>query len=341
MIPRLDLDDVTYQDLTSEALASIPKLCPAWTDYNASDPGITLIELFAWLCEMLIFRVDQITDDNRWKYLWLLNGPAWVPPVPPDQPGALDAATRSTALALRTPSRAVTTADYEYLVARVFPAWAVARGFAQTEAEVTSQIGRVRCLGETDLATAGGGAPPPIARGHLSVVIIPSASSGSSSPWAPPAALLAQIGGFLEDKRLLTNFVHVVGPRVALLRVEAALFLYPNATGAAVKAAAIASLIALLHPLTGGPDGRGWPFQRNLYISDLYATLQAVPGVNFVSTDPLVAPVVQLWIAGAGSPVSEVDLTSYDVLWLTADQCLLQTWEPVGYPIGRQYVQTE
>ena len=49
-----NLDDRTFQDLVREARAMIPRYCPEWTDHNLSDPGITLIELFAWMVEVLL-----------------------------------------------------------------------------------------------------------------------------------------------------------------------------------------------------------------------------------------------------------------------------------------------
>ena len=47
-----NLDDRTYADLVAEALAMIPARAPEWTNFNPTDPGVTLIELFAYLAEM-------------------------------------------------------------------------------------------------------------------------------------------------------------------------------------------------------------------------------------------------------------------------------------------------
>ena len=76
-----DLDDRTWQDLVDEMRALIPKYAPQWTDHNPSDLGITLIELFAWLGEGIIFRLNQTPEKN---YLALLNllGITRDPPTP-------------------------------------------------------------------------------------------------------------------------------------------------------------------------------------------------------------------------------------------------------------------
>ncbi|MFC7387815.1 putative baseplate assembly protein [Sphaerisporangium rhizosphaerae] len=75
--PRLD--DRRWDDLVEEARALIVQYAPGWTDHNASDPGITVIELLAWLTEMEIFQLDQVSDRHRRAFLRL----AGVPTAPP------------------------------------------------------------------------------------------------------------------------------------------------------------------------------------------------------------------------------------------------------------------
>jgi len=69
------IDDRRYQDLLDEALARIPVHNPEWTNFNASDPGVTLIEVFAFLTESLLYRANQIPERNRRKFLSLLGIP--------------------------------------------------------------------------------------------------------------------------------------------------------------------------------------------------------------------------------------------------------------------------
>ncbi|MGW3347192.1 putative baseplate assembly protein [Nonomuraea rubra] len=67
-----NLDDRTWQDLVDEMRALIPKYAPQWTDHHPSDLGITLIELFAWLGESIIFRLNQTPEKNYLAFLNLL-----------------------------------------------------------------------------------------------------------------------------------------------------------------------------------------------------------------------------------------------------------------------------
>jgi hypothetical protein len=70
-----NLDDRRYQDLLDEALARVPVHNPEWTNFNKSDPGVTLLELFAFLTENLLYRCNQIPERNRRKFLQLLGVP--------------------------------------------------------------------------------------------------------------------------------------------------------------------------------------------------------------------------------------------------------------------------
>ena len=76
-----NLDDRKFQDIVREARSKIPQYCPQWTDYNLSDPGITLVELFAWMVDMLLYRLNRVTDRNYIKFMELI-GIQLKPPKP-------------------------------------------------------------------------------------------------------------------------------------------------------------------------------------------------------------------------------------------------------------------
>jgi hypothetical protein len=72
MIPPPKLDDRTFHDIVEEAISMIPRYAPEWTNHNPSDPGITLIELAAWMTDLLIYRLNQVPDKNYVAFLNLL-----------------------------------------------------------------------------------------------------------------------------------------------------------------------------------------------------------------------------------------------------------------------------
>lgn len=61
-LPVVNLDDRKFQDLVDEAKRRIPKHCPEWTNHNLSDPGVALIELFAWMTELTLYQLNQVPD---------------------------------------------------------------------------------------------------------------------------------------------------------------------------------------------------------------------------------------------------------------------------------------
>jgi hypothetical protein len=71
-LPIPVLDNITFDELVDEAIQLIPQHSREWTDHNVHDPGRTLIELFAWLAEMQIYQLDQISDENYLQFFKLV-----------------------------------------------------------------------------------------------------------------------------------------------------------------------------------------------------------------------------------------------------------------------------
>jgi hypothetical protein len=74
-IPHYNLDDRGFEDLVNEMLARIPGHTPEWTNPRLGDPGRTLIELFAWLADTVLYRANLIPERQRLAFLRLLNIP--------------------------------------------------------------------------------------------------------------------------------------------------------------------------------------------------------------------------------------------------------------------------
>ncbi|MCP4148742.1 MAG: hypothetical protein GY757_13425, partial [bacterium] len=78
-LPIPSLDDRRFEDLVEEAGKLIPVYAPRWTDHNIHDPGITVIDLAAWLTETAIYRLNLVTEERKLKYLEIMG----VTPKPP------------------------------------------------------------------------------------------------------------------------------------------------------------------------------------------------------------------------------------------------------------------
>jgi hypothetical protein len=267
-----DLDDLDFNDLVNEAVASIPTIYPAWTNFNPSDPGITLVELFAWLADMMIYRTGQIPDQTYWSYLTLLGGSGSPPAGMP-----LDQAIQATVAQLRVPHRALTAADYATLVNLNF-----------------ARLALVDCLPEFNVRAS----PPGPAPAHVSVIVAPTPED-PSQPWTEPRPdLVADILRFFgDDRRLITTSVHVAGPSYVRVLIKAWLYLTVDASQSGesvnkVVDAAERALASYFHPWSGYPSptstgwplvpGNGWPLGRGVHASEICSVLSAIAGVDHV-----------------------------------------------------------
>lgn len=80
-LPVPNLDDRRFQDLVDDAKRLVQLRCPEWTDHNVSDPGVTLIETFAFMTDQLLYRLNQVPDRVYLKFLDLI-GLRMLPPTP-------------------------------------------------------------------------------------------------------------------------------------------------------------------------------------------------------------------------------------------------------------------
>src|SRR6201999_247738 len=84
-LPVPNLDDRRFQDLVDDAKRLVMRRCPEWTDHNVSDPGVTLIETFAYMTDQLLFRLNQVPDRMYVKFLDMI-GLRLIPATPAEVP---------------------------------------------------------------------------------------------------------------------------------------------------------------------------------------------------------------------------------------------------------------
>ncbi|NJP12203.1 MAG: hypothetical protein HC866_24345 [Leptolyngbyaceae cyanobacterium RU_5_1] len=251
-----NLDDRTYDDLVAEALSLIPTYAPEWTNHNPSDPGIALIELFAYLTEMLIYRLNQVTDDNFYTFLRLLNGPDWQPS------GNLQQDIRGSVLQIRDRYRAVTGEDFEFLSLQEFE----------------QAIARTTCVPERNLEALTEDVRKQRQPGHISLVILPTderVAANELGPQPTPEQREA-LWKFLDQRRLITVRHHVVGPFYVPVSAEILVARRPDAVDEVVRQRIVDAIAPFLNP-------KQWPFGRAVYVSEFYELLEQVEGVDFLA----------------------------------------------------------
>src|SRR5215470_3437297 len=155
-IELLNLDDLTWEDLIHEGRSLIPAFSREWTNHNPSDPGVTLIELFAYLSEGLMYQLNRIGDKNVHAFLRLINGPGWEPKTP------LVEEKRTAIHEMERRHRAVTPGDFEVLTLAVnekLPPAALER------------VARAKCVSRRNLDSQDRDAQIVEAPGRVSVVV--------------------------------------------------------------------------------------------------------------------------------------------------------------------------
>jgi hypothetical protein len=248
-------DDRTWKDLVEEGRALAVTWAPEWTDQNVSDPGITIMELFAFLTEALIYRTNRISTRHVWRFLKLINGPEWKRGKGHD----LEECIRTTLRSLNDLERAVTLEDFEVLAKR------------------DTDVGRAWCVPRTNLSGLSDASDEADAAGHIDILIVPAAN-----PSKPSHVLLHEVRQMLEPYRLLGTRLHVRSPRYVTATAVATLKIIPGAIPVKVRDSAHERLTQFVDPLIGGAEGEGWTLGRDLYVSEVCQVLQRVPGVESV-----------------------------------------------------------
>jgi predicted phage baseplate assembly protein len=168
---------------------------------------------------------------------------------------------------LRTRTRAVTADDFEVLARQV------------------AGVERARCLAPS----AQPGSPNEPAPGRVLLAVLPQVDdpSGYIAPerLTLSAELKRSVENYLNERRLLGTTLEVVTPKLLWISINARVRWPEHSTSGIqveTRRRAEAALYRYLNPYTGGPDGTGWAFGRDLHVSELYALLQRLPGIEFV-----------------------------------------------------------
>lgn len=209
-------------------------------------------------------------------------------------PETLESAMMRAPALLRSRDRAVTEADFEFLAQEALPA----------------SIGRVKCL-QPRPADAGR-----IVAGQIYLLVIPRVLHPDG--YLEPSALelnqadVEKLTAYMDERRLLTTRLDVRAPAYRWVSVKVKLRASPGVDQAAVEAEILTRLYAYLNPLVGGPRGRGWPFGRDLFVSDVYQSLQGAPDVQFIRS-------VEMYVSspggrGEGDPVESLEVVAHGVI---------------------------
>jgi predicted phage baseplate assembly protein len=122
--------------------------------------------------------------------------------------------------------------------------------------------------------------------GGLRVLVVPGVSTEDGriplGRLRPAEAVRERVVRALDERRVVGVRVSVEPPSYVGVRVDAQVRGRSDADPERVERDAVTALFNYFNPLTGGPDGRGWPFGRPVQVGEVYAVLGRVPGIDFV-----------------------------------------------------------
>lgn len=274
-----NLDDRRYADLVEEARSLIPTYAPEWTNHNPSDPGITLVELFAFLSEMLLYRLNRVTATNILSFLKLLNGTDWHPFEEGERK-----LTESEKAEVAVRLKQLSAAELVPLIVQQLPKTVLklrrlertvsASDFETLALEADARVARARCLPRRNMAVD----PERERAGHVSVIILPRSETEPDL-----SGQITTVKNALTPKLLLTTQLHVVGPQFVPVGIKATVVPLPDELEPVLQQRVVDAVKNFLNAHTGGEDGKGWPFGRNVFISEMYSLLDQLPGVDYVT----------------------------------------------------------
>jgi hypothetical protein len=137
------------------------------------------------------------------------------------------------------------------------------------------------------------------APGFITLVIIPELPSGRP---VPSTGLLSAVSAYLNRRHVIGTRIEVIGPEYLEVGVKTEVRAFPGQSKIAVRDATTAALQKFLDPLQGGPEGKGWPLGRDVYISEVVEVIAAVPGVDHVLS-------IELEVPGCGAQCGNVCLS--------------------------------
>ncbi len=159
---------------------------------------------------------------------------------------------------LRHRGRAMTVRDYEVMAREASPEVAWVRVFSASDA----------FLGHRP--------------GHVLVMVLPETED--RRPW-PSFGLRERVRQYFEDRALASlspaRCIHVTGPEFFPIDVEVTVVPKIASEAGTIEQRVRAALEDFLHPLRGGPRGNGWELGRDVYLSDVAAVVENVPGLDF------------------------------------------------------------
>ena len=272
-----DLDTKTYQNIVDEMLASIPNYTDKWTNYNVSDPGITILEMLCWITEATLYRINKIPDASYVNFLRLLAGVSGIDDInrlladpnlfrshrdileflreieTGNEKKIID--MKAAALNfLNSRYRAVTKEDFRELA---------------IEATESDELENITNRAKVERAIVDQSTKEEKVR-----IIIVSDRRDKYN------ALIEQVEEYLDPRRLIGTVIEVNSPVYTDVGIHVKIELTSYEKVEIIRENVRTGILNYFDPLTGGSNGSGWPYGRPLIIYEVVQVVEDTNGVK-------------------------------------------------------------
>lgn len=289
-IPLPNLYTKKFNDISDEMLAAIPKYTDKWTNHNPSDPGITILEMLAWIADTTLYRIDRIPEETYTTFLRLVAGAA----------GSEDVENLLKKSDLDHSHKKILTLLKE-----------VEDGKEKTVEEIKAAVliflsSRFRAVTEEDFcglaieATDQNDSSLKVKRAIVSskgtkveIIVVPDnwaeyedltkyedEKLPETEKEARYKVLTGQVTDYLSPRKLIGTVIEVKRPVFTPVKIDIKILSSPHMRFENVAEDVINGIRNYLDPFVGGPEGKGWPYGKSLTVYKVAQLVEETEGVE-------------------------------------------------------------
>lgn len=259
-----NLDNKTFDDLMKEMITSIPKHTKEWTNFNPSDPGITILELLAWISETLIYRTNRIPEESYMNFLRLIAGITLYDNT--------DTFHKRIINSLDDLEKGIVKKDIQSMKAE-------AQNFLNSKYRAVTKEDFREVTIEADLRIKR--AEVFTQPEKVEIIIIPE-DNNLYKDSEKTEELIKTVKKYMEPRRLIGTIIDVKMAVYTPVNLKVTLVCESYAKSETVIESVKNAISVYLNSTKGGPDGKGWPYGRNLMVYELFYVIERIKGVKYV-----------------------------------------------------------
>ncbi len=275
-----DLAARTYKDILDEMVFSIPKYSEKWTNHNPSDPGITILEILAWIFDTNLYRVNRIPEESYINFIRLIAGAAGEEVDILLQELKKDANSdrshieileflkeieenKSTEKSIKSINEMKAAAlrfinsNYRAVTKDNFKELAIEATWNRNEED--PKVKRAIVYGSPD--------------GKVEIIIISNRLDKYSD-------LKKIVKDYLEPRKLICTKIIVKEPVYTSVKIYIEVVCLPHMRTDRIVDKVKKNILDFLDPLTGGDDKNGWPYGRMLTIFEIFHIVEETEGID-------------------------------------------------------------